>query len=225
MNRRHLIFKSSLLVLLFLAPTISRAQGTTADYDRAFAMRNKYQGLGINIAERPSWIDQTSRFWYRKAVKGGNEFVLVNAETLVKKPAFDHEKLAAALSTASSQKLTALTLPFTSISFVYSERGVQFVAFGSTWRCDISDYSCKKTGTAPAGLPGRPPADDPPSEFENDVVEAFQTSLLNRANVARVQRSAQVPIRKKLRLTANGKQSYRTLMCSFVRKASAKAWL
>jgi Dipeptidyl peptidase IV (DPP IV) N-terminal region len=171
MNRRHLIFKSSLLVLLFLAPTISRAQGTTADYDRAFAMRNKYQGLGISIAERPSWIDQTSRFWYRKAVKGGNEFVLVNAETLVKKPAFDHEKLAAALSTASSQKLTALTLPFTSISFVYSERGVQFVAFGSTWRCDISDYSCKKTGTAPAGLPGRPPADDPPSEFENDVVD------------------------------------------------------
>src|SRR5262249_12449400 len=113
MNRRQLIIRAGLLFLLFLMPTVSHAQGTMADYDRASAIRNKYQSLGINIAERASWIDQTSRFWYRKAVKGGNEFVLVDAETLVKKPAFDHEKLAAGLSTASGQKLTALTLPFT----------------------------------------------------------------------------------------------------------------
>ena len=171
MNRRQLIFKASLLFVLFLIPTVSRAQGTMADYDRASAIRNKYQGLGINIAERANWIDQTSRFWYRKAVKGGNEFVLVDAETLVKKPAFDHEKLAAALSAASAQKLTALSLPFTSISFDDSERGVQFVAFGSTWRCDLGDYSCKKTGSAPTGFQNRPPADDTPSEFVNDVVD------------------------------------------------------
>src|SRR5215831_6453777 len=173
MNRTHPILRASLLLMLFLIPTVSRAQGTMADYDRAFAMRNKYQGLGINIAERASWIDQTSRFWYRKAVKGGNEFVMVDAETLVKKPAFDHEKLAAALTTASGQKLTALSLPFTSISFVDSEHGIQFVAFNSTWKCDISDYTCKKTGSAPAGFQGRPPTDETPSEFENDVVDGI----------------------------------------------------
>jgi hypothetical protein len=144
-----------------------------ADYDRAFAMRNKYQGLGINIIERANWIDQTSRFWYRKAVKGGNEFVLVDAETLAKRPAFDHEKLAAALSSASGQKLTGLMLPFPTISFVDSERGIQFIAFGSTWRCEISDYTCKKTGAAPTGFPGRPPTDDPPSEFDNDVFDGM----------------------------------------------------
>jgi dipeptidyl aminopeptidase/acylaminoacyl peptidase len=171
MNRGRLLCRFALLSLIVLLPTVARAQGTIADYDRAFAMRNKYQGLGINITERIYWIDETSRFWYRKLVKGGNEFILVDAATLVKKPAFDHEKLAAALSSASSQKLTGLTLPFPSITFVDSERAIQFIAFGSTWRCELSDYSCKKSGPAPAGSQGRPPADDTPSEFENDVVD------------------------------------------------------
>jgi hypothetical protein len=91
MNRGRLLCRFALLSLIVLLPTVARAQGTIADYDRAFAMRNKYQGLGINITERIYWIDETSRFWYRKLVKGGNEFILVDAATLVKKPAFDHE--------------------------------------------------------------------------------------------------------------------------------------
>ena len=64
------------------------------------ALRNKFQALAVNIPDRVNWIESTSRFWYRKSVKGGNEFVLVDAETLAKKPAFDHERLAAALSAA-----------------------------------------------------------------------------------------------------------------------------
>ena len=171
MNRGRLLCRFALLSLIVLIPAVARAQGTMADYDRAFAMRNKYQGLGINITERSYWIDATSRFWYRKPVKGGNEFILVDADTLVKKPAFDHEKLAAALSSASGQKLTGLSLPFNSITFVDSERAIQFIEFGSTWTCELSDYSCKKSGPAPAGFQSRPPADDTPSEFDNDVVD------------------------------------------------------
>ena len=109
---------------------------------------NKFQALAINIPDRVNWIEKTCRFWYRKSVKGGNEFVLVDAETLVRKPAFDHVRLAASLSAASNEKLTALTLPLTALAFVDDERGIQFVAGGSTWKCDLSDYSCKKTGPA-----------------------------------------------------------------------------
>ena len=76
------------------------AQGTVADYQRAMGLRDKYQGLAPNVAEPATWIEKTPRFWYRKSVKGGNEFVLVEAGTEQKRPAFDHEKLAAALTAA-----------------------------------------------------------------------------------------------------------------------------
>jgi dipeptidyl aminopeptidase/acylaminoacyl peptidase len=173
MNRSRLFWNAVLLCTLLLIPTLIRAQGTVSDYERALALRNRFQALGGNFPERANWIDQTSRFWYRKAVKGGNEFVLVDAETLAKKPAFDHERLAASLSSASGEKLTALSLPFAIITFVDSERGIQFVTGGSTWKCDLSDYACKKTGPAPQGFPGRPPSEDPPEEYGNDVFDGM----------------------------------------------------
>ena len=76
------------------------AQGTVADYQRAMGLRDKQQGLAQNIPEPATWIEKSPRFWYRKAVKGGNEFVLVEAATEQKRAAFDHEKLAAALTAA-----------------------------------------------------------------------------------------------------------------------------
>jgi dipeptidyl aminopeptidase/acylaminoacyl peptidase len=173
MNRYCRFWNAWLLSALLLIPTIIRAQGTINDYEQAQAMRNKFQGLAVNIPERANWVDNTTRFWYRRAVKGGNEFVLVDAESLVKKPAFDHQRLAESLSAASSSKLTALTLPFSVITFIDSERSIQFVASGSTWKCDLSDYSCTKTGPAPQGFQGRPPSEDAPEEFGNDVYDGM----------------------------------------------------
>jgi dipeptidyl aminopeptidase/acylaminoacyl peptidase len=178
MNRSSLSWRAGLLLCTFLLiPTIIRAQGTLDDYQRAQSLRNKFQGLAVNIPERANWIEKTTRFWYRKLVKGGNEFVMVDAETLAKKPAFDHQRLAASLSAESGQKFTAVTLPFSSITFVDAERGIQFVAAGSTWRCDLADYSCKKTGPAPQGFQGRPPTDDPPEEFGNDVYDGMSDQV------------------------------------------------
>ena len=171
MNRSS--WRAGLLCTLLLIPTIIRAQGTVDDYQRAQSLRNKFQGLAVNAPERANWIEKTNRFWYRKSVKGGNEFVLVDAETLAKKPAFDHQRLALSLSAQSGQKITALTLPFSSITFVDAERAIQFVAAGSTWKCELSDYSCKKTGPAPQGFQGRPPSEDPSAELGNDVFDGM----------------------------------------------------
>ena len=92
MKHRHLFHQ--MLWLFLLLPAISFAQGTLADYDRAAGLRDKFQYLTVNAPERANWIGTTSRFWYRKSVKGGYEFVLFDAATLAKRPAFDHEKLA-----------------------------------------------------------------------------------------------------------------------------------
>src|SRR5258706_14520112 len=123
--------KCAIRALLALAPGLAMAQVTAADYQRAQGLHDKLPGLAVNIPGPVSWIDETTRFWYRKSVAGGNEFVLVDASTLSRKPAFDHQRLAASLSAASGEKLMAVTLPFSDITFADKEQAIEFPAAGS----------------------------------------------------------------------------------------------
>jgi dipeptidyl aminopeptidase/acylaminoacyl peptidase len=163
------------ILLVSFVPSIVSAQVTRADYERAAGLRRKYDGLAVNIVDRPTWIGKTSRFWYRKSVKGGNEFVLVDAETLTKRPAFDHEKLADSLSTATGKKYTPLTLPFTTLTFLDNEQAIEFVADASRWRCGLSDYTCQNRGpaTGPPFAQQNNPKEEPPAEYGNDVVDGM----------------------------------------------------
>jgi len=177
MIHQQILRKMGLLLGLFLIPLTVCAQVTQADYERAARLRTRFQGLAVNIVDRPTWIGKTSHFWYRKSVTGGNEFVLVDAETMTRKPAFDHEKLAVSLSTAINKKYTAVTLPFMTISFVDNEQAIEFIADASRWRCSLSDYGCQKLGPAPTGPPFRQqndnPEEEPPMEYGNDVFDGM----------------------------------------------------
>src|SRR4051812_38342269 len=82
-----------------LAPSVL-AQGTIDDYRRAAGVNQRLNSLSVDIAQTPTWTDAT-HFWYRKSVKGGNEFVMVDAATGQKTAAFDHARLATSLSTVS----------------------------------------------------------------------------------------------------------------------------
>jgi dipeptidyl aminopeptidase/acylaminoacyl peptidase len=97
-------------------------------------------------------------------VTGGNEFIVVDAATKEKRPAFDHAKLAASLNTANATHVGPTTLPFSAITFSDDERAVQFVALESNWSCALSDYACTKSAIpAGAGRGGRgagPAVDD-----------------------------------------------------------------
>jgi hypothetical protein len=131
MTRKYILSITTLIAVLLLVSTAYtqvRTQLTPADYERANAVRTKFQGLTENLPEPARAIQNTPRFWYRKSVKGGSEFVLVDAEAATKKAAFDHEKLAASLNVLTSAKYTAITLPFNSISFVDNERAIEFAA-------------------------------------------------------------------------------------------------
>src|SRR5205809_4353523 len=150
MNRRHLFCNAVLFCSMLLARP-SRAQGTIADYQRAAAVREKLQGLAVKMAEKANWSEGTSRFWYRKSVEGGNQFVLVDVADLLKRPAFDHEKLAASLAAGSAEKYSAVTLPFSFITFVDNEKSLEFAAGDSKWRSHLREYRCKKIGPTRSG--------------------------------------------------------------------------
>jgi dipeptidyl aminopeptidase/acylaminoacyl peptidase len=91
----------------------------------------------------PHWFDGDRRFWYRNDTRGGaKEFVLVDAEKGQRGPAFDHEKLAAALSKAAAAKYTADKLPFDSIEYLDGVKAVRFTVGEATWKCDLTTYEC-----------------------------------------------------------------------------------
>ena len=91
----------------------------------------------------PHWLADHTQFWYRNDLRGGaKEFVFVDADRGVRRPAFDHDKLAAALSKAAGEEFKADHLPFSDIKFVEDGKAVQFDASGKTWRCDLNSYEC-----------------------------------------------------------------------------------
>ncbi len=152
-----------LVLVSMVGSGAASAQGTLADYQRAMGLRDAWQGLAAGVPETPTWVAQTERFWFRRTVKGGNEFALVNPDGKSVALAFDHARLAEALSKAAGAKYTAVTLPFTSFSFIDNEKGIQFVigpggaaaAAGGggrgggpgfdgppMWKCSIESYTC-----------------------------------------------------------------------------------
>ncbi|HJR60008.1 MAG TPA: hypothetical protein VJ813_11435, partial [Vicinamibacterales bacterium] len=126
--RRLRIFTLAVVAISLPAPI--EAQGTLADYQRAMGLREKYDGLAIHTADAPRWVEQTSRFYYRRTVKGGHEWMLVDGTTRAKQPAFDHAKLAAGIAAATKRKASALELPFNNFTFVDNGKAIEFTLGG-----------------------------------------------------------------------------------------------
>lgn len=146
MKRKHLSTVIWLAMMLVSLPVILLAQGRPVDYERAANLKEKLQPLVLNIVDQSNWIEKTSRFWYRKSVKGGFEFNVVDAVAATKKIAFDHEKLAAALATVLEDEVDANNLPFRSIRFTDDEKSVEFNIREWKYACDLTSYLCKKVG-------------------------------------------------------------------------------
>ncbi|HEX4007799.1 MAG TPA: DPP IV N-terminal domain-containing protein [Acidobacteriaceae bacterium] len=137
-----------LLPVLVLASSaiIGYTQVTSADFQRSMELQQKYRGLTVNVADAPVWEEGTHSFVYRKTVEGGSTFMEVDADTQAKQPAFDHAKLAAALSTAGGHSYTAVTLPFARFRYADKHTAVEFMADGERWRCSLEAYTCAKRG-------------------------------------------------------------------------------
>ena len=88
----------------------------------------------------PNWMPG-DKFWYRVLTPTGSEFVLVDAAKGTKTVAFDHEKLAAALSTATDKKYTGSMLPFQIFSYSADGKSITFHADGKQWKYDLQNSS------------------------------------------------------------------------------------
>jgi len=147
----------SLALILVLLPAQALAQGTPADYARANGLRDRYESAATDIAGAPSAVGDTHRFWYRKSVSGGDEFIVVDADTQQKRRAFDHEAIARSLSKATGNAYAALRLPFNGLTFTSDGSAFTINADGGRYRCTVVDSACRRLEPPARGGPKTSP--------------------------------------------------------------------
>jgi len=132
------------LLLGVLLPPLAAAQGTAQDYQRAALFQTGGHRRLANFADvRPHWIEKTSRFWYRTMDTKGTRFMLVDAVQNTSQPAFDHERLAAAMSRAAKRDYAVNKLPFEEFEFIADGKAISFHVGEDLWSCTLADYTCK----------------------------------------------------------------------------------
>src|SRR5262245_20880532 len=121
---------------------------TAADYTRA----EKFMGYNTNSlvdhSVQPAWL-RDGRFWYRDSSAAGSEFVVFDPVKQTRQPAFDHEKVATALSKAAGRTYDKGHLPFMRFEYSADGKAILFGIGDRRWRCDTAGDTC-------AALPAEP---------------------------------------------------------------------
>ena len=126
---------------------------TEEDYARAEATLSSHtNGLVYRANVRPNFIDG-ERFWYRNQTRDGYEFILVDPAAGTRAPAFDHGRLAEALSDHLEQSYEANALPFFGFTFGEALESVTAQVRGQSITCDLDTYACTDAEAAPGPVP------------------------------------------------------------------------
>jgi len=161
----------SLFVALPVAAHTQTARTVTADdyaHAEQFLGSHTYQ-LMSGTAGRPTWLAD-GRFWYRATTADGAEFVMVDPARRTRGPAFDHARLASALSAAMGRTIERTSLPFqtfelsgdgNTLTFATGGGGGMFgpprTGGGAEWTCDLRAYRCTRAVAPEEGALEDPP--------------------------------------------------------------------
>ncbi len=124
----------------------------------------------------PHWFadaaGETNRFWYEVNLPADQrEFVLVDAVKGTRAPAFDHARLAEALTKASGQAVDSKRLPIDSVEFSSDGKTTVLQGAAGEWRLDLETYELTQIRKAnegkrlPAGRVPHPSGDGEESEI------------------------------------------------------------
>lgn len=147
------LFKSG--VLLFALGSMSCislwAQGMVEDYNRAYALREKYNAKHVLYAGVvPHWVDQTSAFWYVRQTEKGKEYVKVDAASKKRTALFDQQKMAAALTEKAGREINAYNLPLQNCRLNISLDTLRFQLDGKFWAYSIKNNRLLDEGAIPS---------------------------------------------------------------------------
>jgi dipeptidyl aminopeptidase/acylaminoacyl peptidase len=127
----------------------AKLMGVPEDWGRGF-------GAAIGFA-RPTWLADSTRFWYSVMTPRGREFVLVEPNPVrpARRLAFDNARLASAMSLAADTTFDPAVLPFRRFAFLAGEREISIRVGKRRFECDLTAYRCatRDTTTAPDPRP------------------------------------------------------------------------
>ena len=128
---------------------------TADDYRRAEQfLPTRVDRLITNDRVTPRWIAGSDRFWYRIRTAQGQRFKVADPARKSVTDAFDHQRLAAALATASSTAVRADSLPFNTVIWSAKMDSLTAAVSGKSWRCSLASYSCAEAGPPAKAEPG-----------------------------------------------------------------------
>jgi dipeptidyl-peptidase 4 len=151
------------------AASPAAAQGTLGDYIRA----ERFLGWNARFllsdeAPRPVFVEG-DRFWYRSTGVEGQRFVLVDPAAGSVRPAFDHGRLAAALSVAADTSYRPDRLPFERFEIEDGGRAILVPRDSArVWRCDVQQYRCAPAEREPTRVTEVISPDGQWTAFERD---------------------------------------------------------
>ena len=129
------------IIIIFSIEGYAQEPVTVEDYQRAesFLSANT-RALMLNGSVAPNWFED-SRMWYRNTINKGVEFIIVDAEKKTRKAAFDHQRIANAISNKDTT-YEALNLPFRSFKYIKNGRSISFDIDNKTYTCNLRNYRC-----------------------------------------------------------------------------------
>ena len=183
---------------VLLMTSLADAQEIAEAYRRADQLRETTQGKVFRDRVVPHWFANNDRFWYRNDLaEGRREFVVVDATTGERKPAFDHVRLITALGRVIDRSI-AVRLPFDtitidedgSIRFAVADKGYRYRPGDDTIDeaeppAKLDDQPRPGSGRRGGsqwlrGSPGSTRSNDSPDDRWTAFVEGFNVHLRAR---------------------------------------------
>ncbi|MBN2505703.1 MAG: prolyl oligopeptidase family serine peptidase [Verrucomicrobia bacterium] len=163
-------------LLFSLTALAAPAQGTGADYERAASLRRLTQNKVFRDRVQPHWLPGNTQFWYQvRTGPNTHEFIWVDAADGLRRPAFDHARLAAALTNAGLAAARADQLPLEKLEFKPGGEGLEFRAGGRRWHCDLPTCALRELAGAPEPPLAARPLDDAPRASQRTGEETWLT--------------------------------------------------
>ena len=134
------------------------ARQDPAEFESAALM-----ALVTNLRPEAHWIGGEDRFWMRQETGDGTRFVVVDAASGEKEPAFDHARLAAALADAGLAEADADNLPIVSLGL--DGDGLVVTTASGVFACSADAAECAKDESPPASPAERPSPDGTRTAF------------------------------------------------------------
>jgi dipeptidyl aminopeptidase/acylaminoacyl peptidase len=166
-NRREIMKKPgrvltwllSLVIILAVVQPASALGGgkvlTVEDYACAEKfLRQHTSSLVFHADVRPNWNDENA-LWYRNSIPEGYEFILVDIKKKQRTMAFDHHKLAHALSAAAGKTYEPFKLPFQSMEYSKDGESLLFTVGSRTYTYNIPNNTCTAEEAKKGERPGR----------------------------------------------------------------------